>query len=305
MHTEDASERYVDLDAWGSLDVLHALWEGQLAAVAAIGPALAAIAAAAEASEARLRHQGRLVYVGAGTSARIGVQDGVELPPTFDWPEERLRFGIAGGDTAITCAVEGAEDSTDAAAAWIAEAEIGRHDVVIGLSASGTTPFTLSALQCARASGALTIGIANNPDTPILRHCAHPILVATGKEAVAGSTRMKAGTAQKIVLNLLSTLIMIRLGRVYRGRMVAMRATNQKLRARGVAMVAELAGCDEASAVRAGAKADGDIKRAVLIAMGSEPDEARRLLDRHDGNLRRAIDAATPDRAVSDTKPGA
>jgi N-acetylmuramic acid 6-phosphate etherase len=302
MHTEDASARYVDLDAWGSLDVLHALWEGQLAAVAAIGPALPAIAAAAEAAEERLRHDGRLVYVGAGTSARIGVQDGVELPPTFDWPEERLRFGIAGGDTAITCAVEGAEDSTEQASAWIAEAEIGRHDVVIGLAASGTTPFTLSALRCARAAGALTVGIANNPGTPILQHCDHPVLVATGREAIAGSTRMKAGTAQKIVLNLLSTLIMIRLGRVYRGRMVAMRATNRKLRARSIAMVAELAGCDEGAAERASAEADGDIKRAVLIAMGSSLDEADALLSRHDGNLRRAVEAAGRDRSLSAAK---
>lgn len=298
MHTEDASARYVDLDAWGSLDILHSLWEGQLAAVAAIGPALAAIVSAAEAAEARLRHDGRLIYVGAGTSARIGVQDGVELPPTFDWPAERLKFGIVGGDTAIMCAVEGAEDSTEQASAWIAESQTGRHDVVIGLAASGTTPFTLSALRSARAKGALTIGLANNPDTPILQHCDHPILVATGREAIAGSTRMKAGTAQKIVLNLLSTLIMIRLGRVYRGRMVAMRATNRKLRARSVAMVAELADCDEQAAARASAEADGDIKRAVLIAMGSSLAEANTLLDQHDGNLRQAINSMSANHAV-------
>ncbi|WP_336490237.1 N-acetylmuramic acid 6-phosphate etherase [Methylobacterium nigriterrae] len=292
MNTENASARYADLDAWGSIDILHALWEAQLAAVAAIGPALHAIAAAAAAAEAGLRRDGRLFYVGAGTSARIGVQDGVELPPTFDWPEERLGFAIAGGDGAILQAVEGAEDSTADAMAWIEEAAVRPEDVVIGLSASGTTPFTLSALKAARTLGAVTIGVANNPDTPILQHCTHPILVATGEEVVAGSTRMKAGTAQKVVLNLLSTLVMIRLGRVYRGRMIAMRATNKKLRSRGVAMVAQLAECDEDAAARASAEANGDIKLAVLIALGSNRNEAEGLLERHDGSLRRAIAAA-------------
>jgi N-acetylmuramic acid 6-phosphate etherase len=289
MSTEDASARYVDLDAWDSLDILRALWEGQLAAVAAVGPALPAITAAAEAAEAGLRRGGRLVYVGAGTSGRIGVQDGAELPPTFDWPEERLEFGIAGGPTAILRAVEDAEDSTADGAAWIAETGIGETDVVVGLSASGTTPFSLAALKAARARGAVAVGLANNPGTPILEQCSHPILVATGGEVIAGSTRMKAGTAQKIVLNLLSTLIMIRLGRVYRGRMIAMRATNRKLRARGAAMVAELAGCDADAAGRAAAEADGDIKLAVLIARGVSRDAAERLLARHDGNLRRAL----------------
>ncbi|KAB1077437.1 N-acetylmuramic acid 6-phosphate etherase [Methylobacterium soli] len=298
MHTEDASARYVDLDAWGSLDVLHTLWEGQLAAVAAVGPALRAIAAAADAAEAGLRREGRLFYVGAGTSGRIGIQDGAELPPTFDWPEERIGFAIAGGDTAILQAVEGAEDSAADATAWIAAAEIGPNDIVVGLSASGTTPFTLSALKGARARGAITVGVANNPDTPILQDCAYPILVATGQEVIAGSTRMKAGTSQKVVLNLLSTLIMIRLGRVYRGRMVAMRATNQKLRARSVAMVAQLAECGSDVATRAIAEADGDIKLAVLIATGAARDQAEHLLAHHDGDLRRAIAATDRDDAA-------
>ncbi|MFE1599373.1 N-acetylmuramic acid 6-phosphate etherase [Methylobacterium sp. ID0610] len=291
MSTEGASPRYVDLDAWESLDVLKALWEGQLAAVAAVGPALPALAAAAEAAEAALRRDGRIVYAGAGTSGRIGVQDGAELPPTFDWPDERLGFAIAGGHGALLQAVEDAEDSTADGAAWIAGAGIGPADVVIGLSASGTTPFTVSALRAARGRGAVTIGIANNPGTPVLQTCDHPILVATGEEAVAGSTRLKAGTAQKAVLNLLSTLIMVRLGRVYRGRMVAMRATNRKLRARGVAMVAELAGCDPEAAARALAESGGDIKLAVLLGCGASRDAAEQALARHGGSLRRALAA--------------
>lgn len=289
MNTEDASARYLDLDAWGNRDVLQALWEGQLAAVAAIGPALHAIAAAAEAAVGGLGRKGRLLYVGAGTSARIGVQDGVELPPTFNWPGERLGFAIAGGDAAILQAVEDAEDSNTDGAAWIAQANVGADDVVIGLSASGTTPFTVAALNAARERGAVAVGVANNPDTPILQTCTHPILIDTGQEAIAGSTRMKAGTAQKIVLNLFSTLVMIRLGRVYRGRMIAMRATNRKLRERGVAMVAQLAGCDLDAAARAMAGADGDIKLAVLVAAGVMRQEAERLLAQNGGNLRRVV----------------
>lgn len=299
MATEDVSARYLDLDAWESRDVLQALWEGQLAAVAAIGPALPAIAAAAEAAEAALREAGRLIYVGAGTSGRIGVQDGAELPPTFDWPEERLAFAIAGGEAAILQAVENAEDSTAEAARWVAEAAVGPNDVVVGLAASGTTPFTLAVLKHARRHGAVTVGIANNPDTPILAESAYPVLIATGAEVVAGSTRMKAGTAQKIVLNLFSTLVMIRLGRVYRGQMVAMRATNAKLRARMTAMVARLAACDDATAERAAAQADGDIKRAVLIANGATPAAAQAALADADGNLRRALDGLAP----ADTGP--
>jgi N-acetylmuramic acid 6-phosphate etherase len=289
MATEDVSDRYLDLDAWESRDVLQALWEGQLAAVAAIGPALPAIAAAAEAAEAALREAGRLIYVGAGTSGRIGVQDGAELPPTFDWPQERLAFAIAGGEAAILQAVENAEDSVAEAARWVAETGVGPHDVVVGLAASGTTPFTRAVLKHARARGAVTVGIANNPDTPILAESAYPVLIATGAEVVAGSTRMKAGTAQKIVLNLFSTLVMIRLGRVYRGQMVAMRATNAKLRARMTAMVARLADCDDATAARAAAQAEGDIKRAVLIATGASPAAAQAALADADGNLRRAL----------------
>jgi len=289
MRTEDASARYADLDAWGGGDILQALWEGQLAAVAAVGPALPAIQAAAMAAEKGLRVGGRLAYVGAGTSARIGVQDGAELPPTFDWPGERLAFAIAGGEGALLQAVEDAEDSGAEGAAWVTRNGIGPGDVVVGLAASGTTPYTLAALRESRACGAVTVGIANNPGTPILETAEHGILAATGAEVLAGSTRLKAGTAQKVILNLFSTLVMIRLGRVYRGRMVAMRATNRKLRARGVAMVSELAVCPAEVAADALTRADGDIKRAVLLAGGMSAMRADDLLLRHDGNLRRAL----------------
>lgn len=289
MTTEDLSPRYLDLDLWEPLEALKALYEGQLAAVAAVGPALPAIAAAVEAAASRLRNGGRLVYVGAGTSGRIGVQDGAELPPTFNWPRERLVFAMAGGDGALLQAVEGAEDSEAAGAARMEEIGVGAHDVVIGLAASGGTPFTVSAIRTARAAGALTVGVANNPGSRLLQASEHPVLVETGEEPVAGSTRLKAGTAQKVVLNLFSTLLMVRLGKVYRGRMVNMRPTNDKLRRRAVQMVVTITGCAEGVAADAVANSGGDVKLAVLLACGLPADAAQALLTKHGGSLRFAM----------------
>lgn len=289
MATEDLSPRYVDLDAWGDGDVLRAFHEGQLAAVAAVGPALPAIAAAAAAAVRGLRHGGRLVYVGAGTSGRIGVQDGAELAPTFDWPKDRLAFAIAGGNGALLEAVENAEDRAEDAIGCMAGFGIGPHDAVIGIAASGTTPYTVAAIRAAAEFGAVTIGIANNPGTPLLRASAYPVLVETGEEAIAGSTRMKAGTAQKVVLNLFSSLVMIRMGRVYRGEMVHMRATNAKLRRRSEVMIARLTGCDAGTAARALADAGGDLKLAVMLASGIDRRRAEEVLGRSGGNLRAAM----------------
>ena len=290
MATETVSPRYRDLDAWPTLDAARAFHEGQLAAVAAVQPALPAIAAAADRAAGRLANGGgRLVYVGAGTSGRIGVQDGAELGPTFDWPEGRTLFVMAGGDGALLRAAENAEDSTGEGAARIAAAGIGPVDVVVGLAASGATPFTVAALAEAGRRGALTVGLGNNPDAPIFSACDLAVLVETGAEVLAGSTRMKAGTAQKVVLNLFSTLVMIRLGRVYGGLMVDMRATNAKLRRRAAAMVADIAGCDESLAEAALARTDGDLKRAVLVATGLAPEEARIRLDAAGGHLRAAL----------------
>ena len=289
MTTERFSTRFQDLDTWPSLDILSAFYEGQLAAVAAVRSSLPAIAAAAEQAAARLHRGGRLVYVGAGTSGRIGVQDGTELPPTFDWPDDRLIFLIAGGDRAIMKAVENAEDSAEEGAAGIRRNDIGPNDVVIGIAASGRTPFTIAALKEAASRGAQTIGISNNADAPLLDACSHPILAETGEEVIAGSTRMKAGTAQKVILNLLSSLIMVRMGRVYRGLMVNMRATNAKLRRRSETMVCQITDCGEAKAADAILEARGDLKTAILIAMGADPDEAQAALARSAGNLREAL----------------
>ena len=290
MLTEHISPRYVDLDSWSSAEMIEAMYESQLAAAAAVRTALKAIAAAVDDAVPALQRGGRLVYAGAGTSGRIGVQDGSELPPTYDWPVDRLVFAMAGGLGALVQSVEGAEDDEAEGVRAVAQARIGADDVVIGIAASGTTPFTIGVLRSASAAGAVTIALANNAGAPLFLVARHAIMVETGTEVIAGSTRMKAGTAQKIVLNLLSTSIMVKLGRVYRGMMVHMRASNVKLRRRAEAMVSQIVGCSEADAVRLVSRSEGDVKIAVLLGLGLSEAEAAELLGRHGGNLRLAIE---------------
>jgi N-acetylmuramic acid 6-phosphate etherase len=281
--TEASSARHEMLDTWDVPTILASLWEGQLAAVAALGPALPALARATEAAATRLAAGGRLAYAGAGTSGRIAVQDAVELVPTFDWPEARLVLLMAGGDAALLRSVENAEDRIDV------EHTIAAHDVLVGVAASGTTPFTVAAVRVARERGALTIGLANSPRTPLLDAAEYPVLIETGAEAIAGSTRMKAGTAQKAALNIFSTAVMVRLGRVYRGQMVDMQARNAKLRARAVRMLQGLTECSAEQAQAALQAAGGKVKPAVLVVQGMAAGEAATLLARHQGNLRAAM----------------
>ena len=290
MATEEVDPRFADLDAWSMTCAMEAMWEGQLAAIAAIGRALPAITEATNAATEALGDHGRLIYVGAGTSGRVAVQDGAELTPTFAWPQERVKFVIAGGENAFLASVEGAEDDVLDAVKQIDAAHLSPHDVVIAVAASGTTPFTVTALQQAGIYRAVTVGVANNRDTALITSAKYPVLIETGPELIAGSTRMKAGTAQKVVLNLISTGIMLRLGRVYRGMMVNMQITNAKLKRRAETMVARIAGCSEAQAAAALAQADGDIKTAALVVLGYEKAEAASILARHKGNLRRVID---------------
>lgn len=289
MNTEDISPRYLDLDTWPPLDQVKALYEAQLAAVAALGPAMAALAAAVEQAAPRLRRGGRIIYAGAGTSARIGVQDGAELLPTFNWPSDQVAFAIAGGEGALLRAVENAEDSAEEGARRIDELGVGASDVVIGIAASGATRYTVAAIRTARARSALTIGIANNPGSPLLAASDHAILIETGAEPIAGSTRLKAGTAQKVALNLFSTAVMMQLGKVYRGMMVHMLPTNEKLRQRSEQMVVKITGCVPRAAADALSKSKGDVKTAVLIAYGLEPEAAFTLIAKYAGNLRQAL----------------
>jgi N-acetylmuramic acid 6-phosphate etherase len=294
MSTEDINPRYADLDLWDNLTALKAFHEDQTAAIAAVGPALPAIAAAVDDAAPRLRRGGRLIYVGAGTSGRIGVQDGAELFPTFNWPKEQVAFVIAGGERSLLQAIEDAEDSAADGAARIRELRVGLDDVVVGLAASGATPFTVGAVKAAKDCGAMTVGISSSRGSQLLTACDHAILVETGAEPIAGSTRLKAGTAQKVVLNMLSTLVMVRLGKVYRGLMVHMRPTNEKLRRRAARMVAMITGCAPEVAASAVASSNGDVKLAILVAKGVATEAARALIEKHRGNLRAALAEIAP-----------
>jgi len=291
MTTETLDVRYLDLDLWPTDLAITAMLEGQMAAIAALQSQVGAIARAAEAAAARLADGGRLIYVGAGTSGRLAVQDGTELNPTFNWPMNRLVFLMAGGSAALIQAQEGVEDDTATAEADVAACAITRSDVVVGVAASGRTPYTLVAIDHARAVGALTIGITNNAGTLLAERAEHAVVADTGSEVLAGSTRMKAGTAQKAALNLFSTALMLRLGFVHHGRMVAMRVSNAKLLNRARRMIQDLAGVDGDAAAQALAAADNDIRLGIVVAMGIPIDQARTLLDRHHGRLRDVLQA--------------
>jgi N-acetylmuramic acid 6-phosphate etherase len=289
MDTERPSPRYSGIDLWDPADILDAMIEGQFAAVAAAREARLQLERAALAIAARIRDGGRLVYVGAGTSGRLAVQDGAELMPTFNWPPERLLLLMAGGRDALLRSVEGAEDEVGHAVRVIRQHEIGERDALIAVAASGTTPFTLACLREASARGALTVGIANNRDTPLLAEAEFPILLDTGAEPIAGSTRMKAGTAQRIALNMLSSLLMIRLGRVYEGLMVDVQAMNQKLVRRSEEILLKLTARSREEVRDALQRADGNVKLAVLLLRGCDLDKARTLLDLANGELRAAL----------------
>ena len=299
MPTEKVSERFTDIDRWSTLSAVSAMFEAQLSAVAAIGPELATIARAAEATSKRLLEGGRLIYVGAGTSGRIAMQDGVELGPTFGWPVERVAYALAGGEGALLRSVELAEDDMEAAVRDLNAISVAGNDVLIGVSASGRTPYTVSAVETANGAGALTIGISNNRPSRLLDKAQIGICAETGSEVIAGSTRMKAGTSQKAILNMLSTATMIRSGRVYRGLMVDMAISNRKLKARAEEMIGRLASVDREVAQTALDAAEGNIRVGVLCALGLDVEEAKRLLSRHKGALRDAVSEMNGDHSTN------
>jgi N-acetylmuramic acid 6-phosphate etherase len=268
MDTELGLYRYRDAAAWPAEEGLAAMLDNQQAAIFAVRTAIPALAAAVTEAAARLRHsKGRLIYTGAGASGRLAVQDGVELNPTFGWPNDRLAYLIAGGESALVRSAEGAEDDAATGAADMAALHPTQSDVVISVAASGTTRYTRAVQSTARAAGAQTIGLANNPGAPLLTEAEHPILLHTGAEFLPGSTRMTAGTAQKIALNLFSTRLMTELGRIHRGLMVDMIPSNAKLVVRAHRMVATLTGLSEAEAAALWHQA-GSVKIAVLMHAG-------------------------------------
>jgi len=291
LATEQANPRTAHLDRMSPLEIVEAMnaEDATIAsAVAAEAPSIAeAIAAIAE----RLRNGGRLIYAGAGTSGRLGALDAVECPPTFGIAPDRIIGCIAGGSFALDQAAEDFEDDAEAGRADIERLRVTALDAVVGITASGRTPYALGAIACAREQGALTIGLAGNRDAPISRQVEIVIAPAVGPEVLAGSTRLKAGTAQKMVLNMLSTGVMVLLGKTYGNLMVDVRATNAKLQARAVAILRQVTGLDEARATALLGDCGGDVKAAIVAARaGVTPEAARERLAEAHGSLRTALE---------------
>jgi N-acetylmuramic acid 6-phosphate etherase len=288
--TEAPHPLHDGLDQYATLALVQAFVEDQHVAAQAVLAATAQIAAVVEAALPRLRRGGRLIYVGAGTSGRLGLLDSVELPPTFSWPPERARAVLAGGSSALFVAMEGAEDKPAQGAADLAAHVVGPDDVVLLVTASGTTPYVLGALDAARAGQALVVGIVNNPGTPVAQGADLAVVLDTGEELISGSTRLKAGTAQKIALNTISSALMVRMNKVYGNLMVDLRATNSKLvqRALRLTMLASGAGEDEA---RGALAACGARVKVALVMLGAGVDaaEAERRLDAAQGSVREAL----------------
>jgi N-acetylmuramic acid 6-phosphate etherase len=258
-------------------------------AVAAAAPA---IVAAIDAIAERMARGGRLIYIGAGTAGRVGMLDAVECPPTFNSPPGQVVALLAGGEGAFRGATEQAEDDVETAPVQLANLGIGPDDSVVGIAASGRTPYVLAGMAYARSRGALTVGLSCNPRSQLSDAVDYPIEVVVGPEFIAGSTRLKAGTAQKLVLNMISTITMVRLGKTLGNLMVDVQATNEKLRARAVRIIAQASGVDEQSAAAALAAAGGDTRVAIVaLGRGVDSREARRHLDAYGGDLRRALGA--------------
>jgi N-acetylmuramic acid 6-phosphate etherase len=290
--TESTDAKHPRLDRYATPELVAAFVDDQFEAVAAVKAALPELARAVDAAVPRLQAGGRLIYVGAGTSGRLGVLDSVELTPTFDWPRDRARALMAGGDPAMYVAIEGAEDDAPQAGDDLRRLGPTEHDVVIVLAASGTTPYALGAVQMARAVGALTIGIANNPGSPLAGAAEIGITIATGPEVISGSTRLKAGTAQKIALNTFSSAVMVRLHKVFGNLMVDLRATNSKLIARAQRLTMLATGCNAEQAAQTLSECGWKVKVAIVaIERKCSVVQAQRLLDAHQGDTWAALAA--------------
>jgi N-acetylmuramic acid 6-phosphate etherase len=293
--TETPDARHPRLDRYATPDLVAAFVDDQFDAVAAVRAALPEIARAVDAAVPRLRAGGRLIYVGAGTSGRLGVLDSVELAPTFNWPRERARALMAGGDPAMYVSVEGAEDDAPQAAQDLHRLGPTNNDVVLCVAASGSTPYVLGALQHARMCGALTIGMANNAGSAVVALAEIGITLATGAEVISGSTRLKAGTAQKIALNTFSSALMVRLHKVFGNLMVDLRASNSKLIARAERLTVLATGCTLDVARETLSQCGWHIKTAIVaIERKIDVDAARLLLDAFDGDTWAALDAPRP-----------
>ncbi|MFI9560679.1 N-acetylmuramic acid 6-phosphate etherase [Nonomuraea endophytica] len=293
LSTEQSDPRYSQIDRLPTEQIAELMNQADASVPAAVAAVVPDISAAIDAIAARMAAGGRLLYVGAGTSGRLAVLDASECPPTFGTDPSLVQGIIAGGPDALTRSIEGAEDDAAAGAAAIAELEVGADDSVVGVSASGRAPFVIGALGEAAGRGALTVGLSCNTGAPLSAAAEHGIEVVVGPEVVTGSTRLKAGTAQKLVLNMISTISMIRLGRTYGNQMIEMSAMNSKLAGRAVRMVGDITGADAETARTTLAAADGQAKVAVLmIRHGIDVEAARTLLEEHGERLADALEGA-------------
>lgn len=290
--TEQPNPRTRRLDRMTTRQILTAMNDEDARIAAAVRREIPRITKAVDAITAALAGGGRLFYVGAGTSGRLGVLDAAEIPPTFQFPASRARGIIAGGSAALRRSVEGAEDSEAAGARDLSKYKIGKRDVVVGLAASGVTPYVIGAIRYARRKGAVTIGVTCNPGTPVLKAARIGICAATGPEVIAGSTRLKAGTAQKMILNMLSTATMVKLGHVYRNLMVNVQMTNAKLRRRGLRILREATGCSQARAKELIRLTRGNLKLAIIIqTKRCSVKVAARRLRQSQGHVAKALAA--------------
>lgn len=296
LTTERADPAFADLDLLPTADQVALIAEQGRRAADAVAGEGESIGRAVDGIVARMRQGGRLIHIGAGTPGRLGVLDASEIPPTFGADPGLVVGIIAGGEHALRSAIENAEDDADAGAAALAAIEVGPLDSVVGISASGRTPYVIGALRAARERGALAISVANNRGAEMSAEADVAIEVVSGPELVAGSTRLNAGTAQKLVLNTLSTLAMVQLGKVYGNLMVDVQSTNEKLHARAERIVIHATGASPETAARALADAGGSVKVAVgIIAGEADADAVRTALDAADGRLRDALSALRTD----------
>ena len=290
LRTEEPHPDHPGLDRYDTATLVDAFVADQAQAALAVRAAGAQLALAVDAAVPRLRAGGRIVYVGAGTSGRLGVLDAVELLPTFSWPRDRAPALLAGGEGAMFQAVEGAEDSREQGAADLLALQPTAHDVVLLLAASGGTPYAVGAAVAARAAGALTVGIVNNPGAPLAAACEIGVVLDTGPEVISGSTRLKAGTAQKIALNSFSSSVMVRLHKVYGNLMVDLRASNNKLVARALRLTVRATGAAEADAQAALAACGSRVKVAiVMLRAGVGVAQAEARLAAADGSVQAAL----------------
>ncbi|MFJ4920953.1 N-acetylmuramic acid 6-phosphate etherase [Streptomyces sp. NPDC088725] len=292
LTTEAFRPELAEIDQLPTLEIAQIMNGEDRTVPTAVAEQLPRIAAAIDAVAERAAKGGRLIYVGAGTAGRLGVLDASECPPTFNTDPGEVVGLIAGGPGALVTSVEGAEDSRELAAADLSDLKLTPNDTVVGISASGRTPYAIGAVEHARSLGALTIGLSCNADSALAAAAEHGIEVVVGPELLTGSTRLKAGTAQKLVLNMISTITMIRLGKTYGNLMVDVRASNEKLRARSRRIVSLATGASDAEIEAALTATDGEVKNAILIILGAvDGPTAATLLDDSRGHLRAALQA--------------